>query len=108
MEKFLRKVKTVITKRSFLATLSEKYGNPEEVRNHLLVLTKESPWLLVFFGNDIIRLDEEVQRTSAEEAETRMELAEEAKNPCYFCPLGNGMGRCGSNMPLDCEAADRI
>lgn len=70
MEKFMRNIKNVITKRNFLAKLSEEYGSPQEVRDHLLALTKENPWLLVFFGKDIIRLDEEVQRASAEEEDT--------------------------------------
>lgn len=112
MRKFIENVKSVITKRSFLAKLSEEYGNPGEMRDYLLTLTKESPWMLIFFGKDINRLDEEAQAALAEteeaDEERRMELEYEAQNPCFSCPLGNGMGRCGTQLPLDCEAADRI
>lgn len=109
MKNFMMKIKSVIAKRSFLAKLSEEFGNPREMRDYLLSLTRENPWMSVFLKKDIDKLDKEVQAAWVEaEEERQAKLEAEAQNPCFSCSWGNGMGRCGSQMPIECEAAGRL
>lgn len=87
----------------FMHELCEACGNPEDVKNHLVKISTENPWISIFIKKDIENMDAELQKEAKVSAEQSAEIAwEKANYPCIDCCYGNGETHCHCGIAL-CE-----
>ena len=93
MKNFSNIVKVVLCKRNYISELCDYYGNPQGVRDHLLLISKESRILSKYLRKDIEKFDRDIE----EEYKCYLEsqnYSEESQGGCFDCPWGNGEGGC--------------
>ena len=93
MRKFIEIVKIVFCKKKYINDLCEYYGNPQEVRDHLLDMADTHQILSKLLRSDIEMFDKEVEEEYQNYLETQNYI-NERQGGCYDCPWGNGEGGC--------------
>ena len=93
MKKIILTAKIIIFKKKFLSHLKNYYGNPQDVRDHLFLLSDSSRILSKFLKKDLINLNKLLDDERQESISIREDLVYE-QGGCYDCPWGDGMGGC--------------
>lgn len=96
-------MKLVFSKKNYIDDLCAFYGNPEDVRDHLLKMENKCGILKPLFSR-ILKKDIEKFNTVIEREqlmkydEYNQKLAEDdsynSDNACYDCPYSDGEGSC--------------
>ncbi len=102
MKNFANIVKLVLCKKKYIDELCEHYGNPQDVRDHLLLIANDSRFLSHFLRKDIKNLDKEVEYRYFLFLESQI-YSQERQGGCFDCPWGNGEGGC--TIPC-CDRSD--
>ena len=93
MKNFINVVKIVLCKKKYISNLCERYGNPQEVRDHLQFMANNYQIISKFLRKDIEKFDREVEEDYQNFLESQNYL-QERQGSCYDCPWGNGEGGC--------------
>ena len=93
MNKFQKLIKLLFSKKKYLEDLCDKYGNAEDVRDHLLEVITKYPFLSCILKDNIEELNLFIER-EIQLSIIDLETSSEPRGGCYDCPYGNGEGGC--------------
>lgn len=93
MNKFQKLIKLLFSKKKYLEDLCDKYGNAEDVRDHLLEVITKYPFLSCILKDNIEELNLFIER-EIQLSIIDLETSAEPRGGCYDCPYGNGEGGC--------------
>lgn len=86
-------VKIVFFKKNYIGKLCEDYGNPQDVRDHLVLLSNNSRLLSIILKKDIEEFDRAVEEDYKYYLENHI-VSQAHQGGCFDCPWGNGEGGC--------------
>lgn len=89
--------KFIFLKKHSIAQLCDYYGNPQDVRDHLQLLSDSNRLLAISLKNNIRVLNQMVEedfRRYQEAYEEYLSQKQIGISRCVDCPFGNGEGGC--------------
>lgn len=93
MKKFVKFVKIAFLKRNYIRKLYENLVFPQDVRDHLVLLSNSSRLLSIILKKDIEEFDRVVEEDYKRYLESQID-SQEHQGGCFDCPWGNGEGGC--------------
>lgn len=89
--------KFIFLKKHSIAQLCDYYGNPQDVRDHLQLLSDSNRLLAISLKNNIRVLNQMIEedfRRYQEAYEEYLSQKQIGISGCVDCPFGNGEGGC--------------